>query len=223
MSGKAATAGRVRVWDLPIRVGHWLLVGLVGVSWYAAETRHMDWHRWSGYGVIAVLLFRLYWGIVGSSTARFATFVKGPRSTLRYVADLWAASRSAIIGHNPLGALSVLAMLASLLVQVATGLISVDVDGFESGPLSDRVDFEVGRRFAHWHEGSFGVLLTLVLLHLVAVAFYLIRKRSNLVGPMITGWGTGGDSVRLAPWWRAVPGLVLAVAVAWFIASGMRI
>src|ERR1700726_3554826 len=138
----AGARPRVRVWDGFTRLVHWLLVVLMGVSWWTAGHHHMDYHRYSGYALLGVLSFRLYWGVFGSTTARFAHFVKGPRSIWRY---LRSKARHVTPGHNPLGALSVLALLGLLLAQVTLGLFSVDVDGIESGPLSHWVSFETGR------------------------------------------------------------------------------
>ena len=97
----------VRVWDGFTRLTHWLLVVLMAVSWWTARHHHMDYHRYSGYALLGVLIFRLYWGVFGSTTARFAHFVKGPRSIWRY---LRSKARHVAPGHNPLGALSVLAL-----------------------------------------------------------------------------------------------------------------
>lgn len=218
------TGVRVRLWDAPVRIVHWLLVVLIAFSWWASDD-HLDWHRWSGYAIIGLVLFRLYWGFAGGGAARFASFVKGPGATLGYMKTLARRDPSQVPGHNPLGAWSVLAILATLMFQVTTGLFSVDVDGFESGPLSDRVSFETGRVFAGLHETSFTVIQVLVILHVVAVAYYLIWKRSDLIGPMVTGRrvlptdpGLAGASV-----WRFLAGAVIAGAVAWFISKGLRV
>jgi cytochrome b len=209
------------VWDLPVRLGHWLLVGLLAFSWFSGETRRIELHRWSGYAVLAVLVFRIYWGFVGSSTARFAGFVKGPRETLRYARRVFSRDLPTKAGHNPLGALSVLALLAVLVAQAVTGLFAVDVDGLESGPLSDRVSFELGRTFANWHALSFRTLQALVAVHLSAIAFYALVKGANLVGPMVSGRAPRGAMAPVGPA-RALLGLALAAATAWFIARGMR-
>jgi cytochrome b len=140
----------VRVWDLPIRVIHWALVGLIGFSWYSAAAGQMEWHRWSGYGVTALIVFRLIWGFAGSSTARFASFVRGPAAVGAALAKLGERRPASGIGHNPLGGWSVLALLLVLATQVISGLFAVDIDGLESGPLSDRVSFETGRAFAEF-------------------------------------------------------------------------
>jgi cytochrome b len=179
----------------------------------------MNYHRYSGYALLGVLAYRLYWGVFGSSTARFAHFVKGPRSILHY---LRSGRGHAVPGHNPLGAISVLALLGLLLGQVTLGLFSVDVDGLESGPLSHRVSFETGRACAQLHRLGFDVLKVLILLHVAAIVFYLIVRRENLIRPMITGlrrWNDGSlPHIEPAPRWHAAVGIVLAVLLVWYIA-----
>ncbi len=219
----AADGLRVRVWDAPVRLVHWLLVGLLGFSWWSSED-HLNWHRWSGYAIVGLLAFRIYWGFVGSGAARFSNFLKGPRGTLAYLGTLGGRSPSETPGHNPLGALSVVAILLVLLVQVGTGLFAVDIDAFEAGPMSDRVSFETGRAIAEVHELSFKVLQVLTALHVAAVLFYLVWKRTDLVGPMITGYRRlPADPAfgRMSPW-RLVVGIALAGATAWALSKGLR-
>lgn len=220
-----AGAVRARLWDAPTRLVHWLLVGLIGFAWWAGRSDHMDWHRWAGYAVVGLLVFRIAWGFVGSGSARFASFVRGPRATLAYVRTLPVRSKAETPGHNPLGAWSVLAILLVLLVQVATGLFAVDVDGIESGPLSDRVSFELGRSFARIHRLSFTVLEGLVILHVAAVLFYLVYKRTDLLGPMFTGRrGFRADpGLAFAPAWRAAIVAGLAALFAWWASTGFRL
>lgn len=212
-----------RIWDAPVRVVHWLLVGLIAFSWWSAED-HLNWHRWSGYAVVGLVVFRIYWGFAGGASARFSGFLRGPRATLAYLATLPSRRQAETPGHNPLGALSVLAILAALATQIGTGLFAIDMDGFDGGPLSDRVSYETARALADVHEASFRVLQGLVLLHVAAVLFYLIWKRTNLVGPMITGRRslTADPVLARAPWWRAALGVALAAASAWLVARGFR-
>lgn len=214
----------VKLWDGPVRLVHWLLVGLILFSWWASED-HLNWHRWSGYAILGLVLFRIWWGFAGGGAARFASFVKGPGAILAYLKTVGRRDAAVTPGHNPLGALSVLAILAVLLVQVGTGLFTVDIDAFEAGPLSDRVSFETGRAIAEVHELSFRVLQALVALHLAAIAYYLTWKRTNLVRPMITGRRRLPSDPGLAgaPWWRLVLGAVLAGAIAWFVSKGLRL
>ena len=213
-----------RLWDGPTRIVHWSLVALIGFAWWSAETDHMDWHKLAGYAVLGLLVFRIVWGVVGSGSARFAGFVKGPAATLAYVRSLPSRAHAETPGHNPLGAWSVLAILATLVVQVVTGLFSVDVDGVESGPLSDRVDFDTGRLFAKIHHLSFSALEALVVLHLAAIVFYAAYKRADLVRPMLTGRGRFARDPELAfaPVWLAVLVAAAAAFVAWWAAKGLR-
>jgi cytochrome b len=125
---------RVPVWDVPTRLIHWLIVALVAASWWTGENGHMDWHRYSGYGLLGLVVFRVYWGIAGASTARFRQFVRGPRVIASYLRGRWET----LPGHNPLGAISAVVLLALLLAQIVLGLFAVDVDGIESGPLSSQ-------------------------------------------------------------------------------------
>lgn len=179
----------ISVWDLPIRLVHWGLVVLVALSWWTASTDRLDWHRWSGYGILALVLFRLAWGLVGSETARFAHFLHRPERALTYLRGLFGSPslRAPSIGHNPLGGWSVVALLTLLILQCGLGLFAVDTDGEESGPLADLVSFTGGRLAAHWHHRIFNLLLVLIGLHLAAIFFYLLVRKENLITPMLTG------------------------------------
>jgi cytochrome b len=177
----------VRVWDLPTRLFHWALVvcimGLVvtaniGGNW-------MNWHLRLGYTVLSLLLFRLIWGFVGGHWSRFSTFTYGPSTVLSYLrGDARPEHR---VGHNPLGMLSVFALLFILLAQVGTGLISDDEIAF-TGPLVRFVSGESVSDATRYHKnvGKF-IVIALVALHLLAIAFYKLVKKDNLVRPMLTG------------------------------------
>ena len=217
MSSDASSA-RVRVWDLPTRLVHWALAVLVLVAWLTGGER-MDIHRYAGYGILGLVVFRLYWGVAGGSTALFSEFVKGPGTVLAYVRGWRAAPAS--FGHNPLGALSVLLLVILLISQIGLGLFAVDVDGLESGPLARFISFETGRKAADLHELNFRLLQAAIVLHLVAIAAYALFKRRNLVGPMVTGRdATAGleGELRPAPLWRLALGVVIAVLVVVLIA-----
>lgn len=176
-------AAPVAVWDRPVRVVHWLFVLLIPFSWWTAEEEMMEWHYRSGLTLLGLLVFRIVWGVIGSSTARFSSFVRGPRSILSYL----RGDRASPIGHNPLGALSVLALLGLMSMQVGLGLFAADEDGLESGPLSDWIDADLAEEVAELHEKNFDLLMVLIGLHVVAIAFYLLVRRRNLVMPMVTG------------------------------------
>jgi cytochrome b len=217
----ALTHSRTRVWDVPTRLVHWTIAALVPFSWWSAHSDHLRWHRLSGYAILGLLVFRLIWGVAGSSTARFAGFLRGPAALLAYL----RGRGGPLIGHNPLGGWSVVAMLLALAVQVALGLFSIDEDGFEAGPLSKFIGFDASRAVARVHHLSFYVLLALIVLHLGAVAFHGFRGR-NLTGPMITGRARltpGAPAPRLAPPWRIAAAALIAAALAWFVAHGLRL
>lgn len=218
---------RQYVWDFPTRAFHWLLVALLGFSWWSAETDHMDWHLLSGLAVCGLLIFRILWGVFGTGTARFAQFVKGPRAMWSYLRPGEGAPRAAAIGHNPLGGLSVVALLLVLAVQTISGLLAVDIDGIESGQLSRLVDFDQGRLAAQIHHTCFTVLQALVVLHVVAILFYLLVRRRNLIWPMIIGTQSIADgepeAVARVGLWRLAVAILVAAAMAWWIAGGARL
>jgi cytochrome b len=199
----------VRIWDLPIRLFHWTLLGVVLLAWRTAETHELGLHRLAGSAVAGLLVFRLWWGLFGGSSARFASFVKGPKAVWGYARALFSGGAAEPeAGHNPLGGWSVAALLTCLLVLVGAGLFAVDVDGLESGPFAGRVDFDLGRLASHIHALAFDALEALVALHLAAIAFYAIVKRRDLVGPMLTG-----RSAAVAPARAATAGSPLMLAV----------
>lgn len=215
------SGSKLWVWDVPIRLFHWMIVVLLAFSWWSAENGEMQWHYYSGLTICGLLIFRLLWGIIGTSTARFTQFIKGPGHVLAYVRGTGRTGASA--GHNPLGSWSVIALLLALSLQVGTGLFSVDVDGLESGPLSYMVDFEQGRSMAKLHEAAFNALLILVALHVAAILFYLVFRRTNLITAMITGMQTSSldrGATRVSAW-RLIPAIAVAGALAWWISTGL--
>lgn len=210
-----------RIWDLPVRLFHWLLVPLLAFSWWSAEQGRLDWHRLSGYALLALVLFRMAWGLWGSDTARFVRFLRGPAGIGAYLKQLGGKAYAASVGHNPLGGWSVFAMLALLVVESALGLFAVDFDGIESGPLAIFVSFDAGRLAAEMHELLFNVLLGLIGLHLAAIAFYALVKRDNLVGPMLTGNKAiaGATPPAMAPLWLALLSAALAAVLVFAISQ----
>jgi cytochrome b len=181
----------IRVWDLPLRLFHWLLV-LVVVAAIVAQKMGDDamaWHFRFGYAALTLVLFRILWGVVGSRYARFSDFVKGPSAITAYIKGLRGGTSGAIkpMGHNPLGALSVLALLAIILIQSATGLFSSD-DHHHHGPLAKFLSETWVERISEFHEDVSGTLIYILIgLHLVAIAYYYFFKKENLVKAMITG------------------------------------
>lgn len=177
-----------RVWDLPTRAFHWLLTlaffGLVITAKIGGNA--MQWHMRLGLLVLTLLAFRLVWGVIGGRWSRFASFVYAPATVLRYLRGQHRPDDHFEVGHNPLGALSVLAMLGLLLVQVGTGLVADD-EIATTGPLNRYVSNATGLAASAWHT-HYGqwLLLALVALHIVAIVVYR-RRGKNLLTPMITG------------------------------------
>ena len=206
------------VWDLPVRLVHWLLAALIAFSWWTVHHHHTDWHIWSGCAILTLLIFRILWGFFGSSTARFSSFVRGPRTIAAYLRGSWVG-----IGHNPLGALSVLALFAAVAVQVSLGLISEDEDGIYMGPLAKLVSIDTSDKARDIHELWFNVILGLIALHLFAIIVYRLRGR-NLTLPMITGRTAlepGTRPMRPGKWWVALICLAVGVGVTRWIIAGV--
>lgn len=212
-----------RVWDVPTRLFHWVLVALLGLSWWSAETHEMDLHRYSGIALCGLVLFRIIWGFIGTSTSRFSQFVRGPAAVITYLRSSPGTSPAPSPGHNPLGGWSVMGLLGVLAVQIISGLLAVDIDGMESGPLSSSVSFEAGREAAAIHAVSFDILFILSGFHIVAIAYYLVVKRRNLVGAMVTGrqdtMDEADDDAVLVSRWRLVPAIAVAAAVSYWLLS----
>ena len=210
---------RIRVWDAPTRLFHWLLVGLIAAAWWTAEEGLLTWHYRIGFTILILLVFRLIWGLIGSSTARFSGFVRGPRAIAAYL----RGERPHEAGHNPLGALSVLALLGLTAAVTGLGLFAGDEDGIEPGPLAYRISVEASDVAHELHELGFNLLLVLIALHVAAIAYYGLFKRDNLLGPMLSGsreMPEGTEPMRPAPAWRAGLALVLAIGFAWWVWSG---
>lgn len=215
----AAISSKVVVWDGWVRGVHWSIAILFGVSWYTHHA-NLVWHRTAGYALLTLVLFRIYWGIAGSTTARFSHFVKGPAAILRYGRGLLGGEQASPIGHNPLGAISVLLLLGLLLAQCLLGLFVTDIDGLESGPLSNLVSFDTSRLLAEWHGRLFTALQVLVAIHLVAVLFYLLARRDNLIGAMVTGRKRVVEAVtplRIGSWWHGAAALLVIALLVWAV------
>lgn len=207
---------RFRVWDWPLRLTHWALVVCVAGLYATGEygLLSMRWHFWFGYATLALLLFRIIWGVLGSEHARFADFVRGPRAIIAHLRGQAAATP----GHNPLGALAVLAMLALLLAQAISGLFSNDeVEWY--GPLSERVSSAASGAWTDWHRLGQQWLLALIALHLVAIAGYRLWRRQDLLSPMLHGYKPGsGRDARWASPWLALWLFALCAGAVWLLA-----
>ncbi|MBT0779974.1 MULTISPECIES: cytochrome b/b6 domain-containing protein [Paracoccus] len=179
----------VRLWDPLLRAFHWLLAFFVIAAWGLGQfgPARMTLHFWCGYVVAGLLVFRLVWGFVGPAPARFSHFVRGPGAVAGYMRGLMLREPSYWPGHNPMGALSVIAMLAVLAAQVSSGLISDPDDYINVGPLASYVSGATRSKAVGWHNLGANLILVLVLLHVAVILFYRYWKREDLVRPMITG------------------------------------
>ncbi|MDM0082702.1 cytochrome b/b6 domain-containing protein [Variovorax sp. J31P179] len=181
----ASPATQTRIWDLPTRVFHWALAVAVIAQIATGFGGAMEWHFRIGYALLALLLFRIAWGFVGGRWSRFSSFLYSPRSLRDYLRG--RAPPDHLVGHSPLGALSVFALLLLLAVQVATGLVSDD-EIAASGPLAQFVPGAIVSAATYWHAmiGKW-IVIGLASLHVLAVLFYVGVRRQRLVRPMITG------------------------------------
>jgi cytochrome b len=179
----------VRVWDLPTRLFHWVLAITVGGSVLSAKIggNAMVWHFRFGYVVFTLLAFRLLWGLVGGRWSRFASFLYAPGTVLRYLRNGSRPGEHLEVGHNPLGSLSVFVLLAVLAAQVGTGLVADD-EIANLGPLNRFVSGGTALAATGWHKqwGQW-LVMALTALHVAAIAFYLLRRKTNLVRPMVGG------------------------------------
>ena len=211
---------RIKVWDLPTRLFHWLLfvtvaaalwTGWVGGSW-------IEWHGRLGLVIIWLLAFRLVWGFLGSTYARFAQFLPTPARILAYLRGNWRGE-----GHNPLGALSVFALLGYLTWQAVSGLFSNDDIAFE-GPLADLVSGATSTWLSGLHRQGLWIILGLIALHLTAIAIYALRGK-NLVRPMLVGWKESDDpglrSAKGGKVWALLLAFIIASLALWAANGGL--
>lgn len=201
---------KTRIWDLPTRLFHWSFAASVTGAIVTAKIEEMDLHLRFAFAVCVLLIFRVMWGFVGSETARFSHFVKGPGAIRGYLRGEWSR-----VGHNPLGALSVIGLLGVIGLQVTTGLFSNDDVLFE-GPWAGWIGSSGSTTMTGRHHLLEKAVLVLVILHIAAIVFYRFRKNEHLVRPMIVGTGeipTGASSPAMVPAWRALPVLAVSVAI----------
>jgi cytochrome b len=211
------------VWDLPVRLFHWLLVLSLIASYVTAKIGFdtMKLHMYLGFWVIGLIVFRLLWGFVGPRHARFSSFLKGPTGLWRYARALGAGTMIETAGHNPLGGLSVILLLALVGFQGATGLFATD-DIVWTGPYNGAVGGDWADRLTHWHHMNFNFILAAVVLHLLAITFYLLVKKQNLVGAMVHGkkYVAQNDAISKSEVVKAVIVIVIAFGlVYWLLAK----
>jgi cytochrome b len=188
MDPRTTTTDRQLVWDLPLRVCHWALAIAVAGSFVTHEigTTAFAWHVRFGYATVVLVVFRILWGFVGPAHARFGDFLRGPRAAWAYARGLFGGPPVHVAGHNPLGGWMVLAMLALLLVQSVAGLFAND-EIVNAGPLYGYVESSTSDAISRWHRRLSDWILIAVGLHVAAAFFYLLVRRENLIGAMVSG------------------------------------
>jgi len=216
---------KVAAWDLPTRLFHWLLVILMACAYLSYEYGdvNMTWHMWNGYALLTLGLYRLMWGLWGSSTARFSQFIKGPGVVFGYVKSQHTNQPQKYLGHNPVGALMVLSLLGLILVQGSMGLFTSD-DIMVEGPLAYKASSDWVTFAGSIHRIGFWVITGFVGLHVFAVAFYLLVKKENLIRPMISGkkdirFVPDGGVLIAAPLSRALLSVFLSCVVLWLVVN----
>jgi cytochrome b len=212
---RSAAAARLKVWDPWVRLTHWAIVLLLPFSVWTAKTSRFDLHFISGFTILALVLFRIAWGFVGSETARFGNFLKGPGAALRHLGHLRDRAAPPEIGHNAAGGWMVLALLLLLLTQATTGLFADD-EIFSRGPLARRVDTEWSAFATSIHLRAFWVILAFTALHVLAVLAHRLLSGRNLVKPMVTGMleVPAGAGLRAPRMGRNLLAIALLAAVA---------
>lgn len=212
----------VRVWDLPVRICHWGFALLLPLMWWTAEYGEMGWHKRLGIVLLALLVFRILWGFVGSSTARFASFVKGPRAVWNFIRGFAEPKTEAAIGHSPIGGWSTVLLLGVMLLQSLMGLFAGDPFDGSTGPLNHLASVGIADKLTDWHELFFYVVAALAAAHVAAIVFYLTIKKDDLVTPMVTGLVEAQDAssgMDRAPTTRAIASFAITAGLAiwiWF-------
>jgi cytochrome b len=211
-AGVVAELAPVRVWDPYVRAFHWLLVIGIVASWITGENEWYETHYQIGLGVGWLIIFRILWGFVGSPTARFTHFIKGPGAVFDYMKTMFARKPSHAYGHNAGGGLMVIVLLLAVGIQAFTGLFNTD-DVLFDGPLYDNVSESFAKLAGFVHARLFNILLALIALHVLVIAIYFVWKRENLVRAMVTGRAflpKGNGEVDFASPFRAL--IVAAIA-----------
>jgi cytochrome b len=216
----------LKVWDLPVRIFHWSLV-ILFIAAYITNSlgaEYFSYHLWTGYTVIVLVCFRILWGLVGPYHARFINFVRNPIATTQYVVSFIRKSDKHYAGHNPLGALMVVALLLGILAQAITGLFTND-EIFNLGPLYTYVNDELSLQLTSLHRQIFYWILGAIFLHIIAVVFHVWFKRDNIVKAMFTG-KKNAEGLEREPaikssriWLAIIIVIAVALVLAWVISS----
>jgi cytochrome b len=177
---------KVKVWDIGVRVFHWALVICIVGAFVTIKTNQTTLHSYFGYTILTLILFRLIWGFAGGTHARFTSFIAGPSRVIAYLKTTFKRDSEHAVGHNPIGGLSVIAMILAIGFQAASGLFINDDITFE-GPLFAWVGKELSDKLTGWHKLNEKIIMALVLVHLSAIIFHKLFKKESLVKPMFTG------------------------------------
>ena len=230
------------VWDLPVRLFHWILVLSLLASWYTAEMAskgeftpawlgptlgqrgYAQVHFWLGFWALGLVIFRLIWGFVGPRHARFSSMFKGPGHLLNYASKFHRRDSEPTAGHNPMGAMVVLLMLLMIGAQAVAGLFLIDNTEIFPAPFHAVVSESLANKLMHFHHINFAVLQAVVSLHVLAVLFYQFYKRQNLIGPMVTGYKPAelieeGEAIKSSQMWKALFVALVAGAIVWLVLS----
>lgn len=205
------------LWDWPVRICHWSIVLLVIACWWTAENHEIVYHSYCAYALLAIVIFRFYWGFFGSSSARFSHFLQSPAAAWHYVKNIARRDAPLSSGHNPIGGYSALALLLLLLLQIGLGLFAIDVDGFDGGPFADYLSFKTSRMVTGWHELTFNVLLGFIALHIIAVIYYLLWRRQNLTAAMLHGKAAITAPIKPGNITQLIIGVIISLAIVWLI------
>lgn len=207
---------RAKIWDLPLRLFHWALVLSVAFAWYSVEiAENMELHFYAGYTIISLLIFRLLWGFWGSDYSRFASWLPPIKDLKRYVAQFASNTNKHYPGHNPMGAISAIALVGLLLLQGTTGLFATDEYYF--GPLYGYVSEDLAGVLTAIHHLTFTILKVLIGLHLAAALFYQFVRKQGIIGAMLNGYKSVQASEtpkQKARAWLAIILLVIALGIA---------
>jgi cytochrome b len=220
-SRQAALFLPMRIWDLPIRAFHWLIVLLIPASYVTEKLNRMDAHLVLGHVMLALLIFRWIWGAIGSDTARFSRFLGSPVTAVRHLLRIGVREPDVETGHNAAGGWMVVLMLILLSVQVGSGLCANDGGGSE-GELAKYIGDHWSDRLSLVHAIVFKLILGAIALHVLAIASYAIFKRQDLLRPMITGkkrLPAVTRAPRMASLWLAMAVLLAAAAVSALLAT----
>ena len=205
---------KVKIWDLPTRLFHWVLVVLFSTSVLTVQFDELVWHERSGIAILVLVTARIIWAFIGSETSRFSHFVKGPRSIIRYLSGIWRARGNAVVGHNPVGGWVVVAFFVLLLLQAGTGLFANDEIFFE-GPLAKHASREMSDTLTSVHHLMGESLLILVFIHILANILYWLVLKQNLIGPMLSGFkNLDSHPPKALKWQRNAVALATLTAVA---------